>query len=75
MPKGRCREWGQLSCLCNLRPRLSAAGPDSQPRVHNVGRPHAGGGAVQLPGGERSPGLPLRAALRLAPHPTLPGPS
>ena len=33
MPKGRCGEWGQLSCLCNLRRRLSAAGPDSRPHV------------------------------------------
>ena len=74
-PKGRCREWGQVSFLCSLGPRLSAAGPDSQPRVHSVGGPCAGRGAERLPGGEESPGLPLREALRLAPHPTLPGPS
>lgn len=74
MPKGRCGEWGQLSCLCNLRRRLSAAGPDSRPHVHSAGGSHAAGGAVWLPGSEGSPGLPLRAAIRLAPHPTLPGP-
>lgn len=68
MPKGRCREWGQLSCLCNLRPCLSAAGPDSWPRVHSVGWPHAGGGAVQLSGG-RKPWSPTQSSSQAGPSP------